>query len=129
MKVFSVFSVLLLASCAAWGQEQRATLNSFDHAEYLQPGGEKAKTVSPVSGVLSFDAKTKSIVFTDKKGTAAFNIKNDAIKSMLYERSSRPRRTCPCWPANATRAASAASSCQGGGAESSASAPKNVVST
>ena len=93
MKTFlKTLSVVLLASFAVLAQEPRTNVNQFDHAEYLKPAsGEKPKSLSAVPGTLAFDQTKKSVEFVDGKGSAAFSIKYDAIKSMLYERTSKPR--------------------------------------
>lgn len=61
----------------------------FDKVEYLMappPGKKKGPTVK---GMLAFDSGAKEIVFVGK--SAGFNIQYDSIKTMLYERTSKPR--------------------------------------
>lgn len=65
---------------------------TFDKAVYLKapaPGQKKGDTIK---GVLVFDGAAKELQFVvSKGGLAAFNIKYDAVKSLLYERSAKPR--------------------------------------
>lgn len=64
----------------------------FDHAEYLRPKAEgQKKDEHPVKGSVSFDRDKKSVDFLDEKGTVALSIPDDKIKSMLYEKTSKPR--------------------------------------
>lgn len=92
MKMFiRTMCVIVLASCALLADEPR-NLNQFNHAEYLQPvAGEKSKSVTTVSGTLVFNQEKKNVEFLDGKGSPVLSVKYDAIKSMLYERTSRPR--------------------------------------
>jgi hypothetical protein len=66
--------------------------NEFNHAEYFKTTttGQK-KAGAPVKGTLSFNVEKKSIDFLDEKGDAAFTIGFDAVKTMLYEQSAKPR--------------------------------------
>lgn len=90
-KLVKIMSVVLLASCVLLSEEPR-NLNQFNHAEYLQPvAGEKSKSASMISGTLTFNQEKKSVEFLDGKGSAVLSVKYDAIKSMLYERTSKPR--------------------------------------
>jgi hypothetical protein len=69
-----------------------ATASKFDHAEYLKPkaAGQK-KDEAPVKGSISFDREKKSVDFVDEKGASVVSIPDDHIKSMLYEKTSKPR--------------------------------------
>lgn len=83
--VFGMMAALLCSNlCAA--------ANEFNHAEYFQAttNGQK-KTGAPVKGTLSFNVEKKSIDFLDEKGGSAFTIGFDAVKTMLYEQSAKPR--------------------------------------
>lgn len=83
--------VVLLASCVLWGEDAR-NINQFNHAEYLKSiSAEKSKSASMIPGTLVFDPEKKSVEFLDGKGSSVLSVKYDAIKSMLYERTSRPR--------------------------------------
>jgi hypothetical protein len=66
--------------------------SKFDHAEYLKPKTEgQKKDDHPVKGSISFDKDKKSVEFLDEKGVSVLSISNDKIKSMIYEKTSRPR--------------------------------------
>jgi hypothetical protein len=65
---------------------------SFDHAEYLkaaEPGGKKKGEAA--KGAVYFDATAKTIEFREKKAGTDFSIPYGSVKSMLYERASKPR--------------------------------------
>jgi len=77
-----VFSLLAAGVC--FGQAE------FDKVEYLkapQAGQKKSETID---GSLVFDNNKKEIRFVREK-TAALTVKYDSVKSILYERTSRPR--------------------------------------
>lgn len=64
----------------------------FDHAEYMKPKTEgQKKDDHPVKGSISFDRDKKTVNFLDEKGVSVLNIPDDKIKSMLYEKTSKPR--------------------------------------
>ena len=63
----------------------------FDHAEFLKAAAPGQKKGAAVKGTLHFDGPKKAVLFLDKKGDPAFDIKYDSIKSLLYERTSKPR--------------------------------------
>ena len=66
--------------------------SQFDHAEYLKATSAGQKKAQPaVKGTLSFDTEKKSVDFLDEKGAPAFSIKYDAIKTILYEKTAKPR--------------------------------------
>jgi hypothetical protein len=66
--------------------------SKFDHAEYLKPKTEgQKKDDHPVKGSISFDKDKKSVEFLDEKGVSVLSISDDKIKSMIYEKTSRPR--------------------------------------
>jgi hypothetical protein len=64
----------------------------FACAEYFQatPAGQK-KVEAGVKGTLIFDPSSKKVEFLNPKGSAAFSINYDAIRSMQYERTGQPR--------------------------------------
>lgn len=66
--------------------------NKFDGAECFKgtSTGQKKDSQS-VKGSLSFNTETKTVEFLDKKKSPALSIKYDAIKSLLYEKTSKPR--------------------------------------
>jgi hypothetical protein len=63
----------------------------FDKAEYLKPAAAGSKKGETVGGTLRFDSGKKEVEFLDKKGTADVDVKYDSIKSILYEKTSKPR--------------------------------------
>jgi hypothetical protein len=66
--------------------------SKFDHAEYLKPKTEgQKKDDHPVKGSISFDKDRKSVEFLDEKGVSVLTIPDDKIKSMIYEKTSKPR--------------------------------------
>ncbi len=82
---FGIAFLLLVSDCFAQGQVD------FDKAEYLKaaaPGSKKGETVP---GILRFDSAKKEVQFVEKKGTPALSVKYEAIKSMLYEKTAKPR--------------------------------------
>ncbi|MBS1840448.1 MAG: hypothetical protein JSS69_14620 [Acidobacteria bacterium] len=65
---------------------------SFDHAEYLkaaEAGGKKKGEAA--KGVVYFDAAAKTIEFREKNAGTDFSIPYGSVKSLLYERASKPR--------------------------------------
>ena len=64
----------------------------FDKAEYLPPKVEgQKKAGNPVKGHVVFDKDKKAVEFQDEKGQIEVTVPYDKIKSLLYEKSSRPR--------------------------------------
>jgi hypothetical protein len=92
-KILAVFNSLLFACSIAQGaNEKQRDPNKFDHAEYMQATVAGQKKAAPaVKGALTFNAEEKSVVFMDEKGSPAFNVKYDSIKTILYEQTSKPR--------------------------------------
>jgi len=69
-----------------------ATATKFDHAEYLKPKTEgQKKDDHPVKGSISFDRDKKMVEFADEKGVSVVSVPDDKIKSILYEKTSKPR--------------------------------------
>jgi hypothetical protein len=65
---------------------------TFDHEEYLKPRTEgQKKDDHPVKGSLVFDKEKKTVEFFDEKGVSVVSISDDKIKTMLYEKTSKPR--------------------------------------
>lgn len=64
---------------------------NFDHAQYFSKASPGAKKSDPVQGVFRIDGDSKQIQFLDKKGTVTVSIKIQDVKSILYERSAKPR--------------------------------------
>lgn len=63
----------------------------FGKAEYIKPAAAGSKKGETVGGSLRFDTAKKEVQFVDKKGSPALNVKYDSIKSMLYEKTAKPR--------------------------------------
>jgi hypothetical protein len=94
--LFAVFA-LLLASPVAFGQVQQTTpsqkdTHTFDKAEYFPatPTGQK-KAGNSTKGTLIFDTETRLVNFLRESGSPVLSIKFDSIKSMTYEKASKPR--------------------------------------
>jgi len=83
--------VFLSAGCALLFAAATLAATKFDHAEYLKPKTEGQKDDHPVKGSIAFDKEKKTVEFVDDKGAAVISIPDDKIKSMLYERTSKPR--------------------------------------
>jgi len=91
-KSCAVFCMVFLASSFAFARTAEKRANAFDHAEYMQATAAGQKKAAPaVKGTLSFETEKKSVDFLDEKGSPAFSIKYDSIKSLLYEKTSKPR--------------------------------------
>jgi hypothetical protein len=83
---------VLIAGCALVFAATSFVGVKFDHAEYLKPKTEgQKKDDHSVKGSVSFDRDKKSVDFLDEKGTIVLSIPNDQIKSILYEKTSKPR--------------------------------------
>jgi hypothetical protein len=64
----------------------------FDKVEYMPPKIEgQKKSSEPVKGHVIFDKDKKVVEFQDTKGQIIVTIPYDKIKSLLYEKTSRPR--------------------------------------
>jgi len=86
-------SKVCLATVLALGVSVAAQCqSSFEKAEYLkaaEPGGKKKG--ESVKGSVYFDTTAKNIEFREKKSGTDFSIPYGSIKSLLYERASKPR--------------------------------------
>lgn len=82
-RLLGICFALLLAS-AALGQD-------FSHAQYFPKATPAGKKSDPVKGVFRIDGSSKEIQFLDKGGSPAVRIKIDNIKSVVYERTAKPR--------------------------------------
>ena len=66
----------------------------FDKVEYFPPKAEgQKKSSEPVKGHVIFDREQRVIEFPDSKSQMIVTIPYDKIKSLLYEKTSRPRYT------------------------------------
>ena len=71
-----------------------ATEMKFDKVEYFPPKVEgQKKGADPVKGHVIFDKEKKAVEFQDNKGQMIVTIPYDKIKSILYEKTSKPRYT------------------------------------
>ena len=89
VRAISGFLAVLL--CLAWtGNICAAT--PFGKVEYLPPKVEGNKHGSdPIKGQVIFDKEQKAVEFQNEKGQQIVSIPYDKIKSILYEKTSRPR--------------------------------------
>jgi hypothetical protein len=63
----------------------------FDKANYTKPAAAGSKKGETVAGILRLDGAKKEVQFVEKKGTPALSVKYEAIKSMMYEKTAKPR--------------------------------------
>jgi len=63
----------------------------FDGAEYTLPLPSGRGKGDVYEGTLRFDKDRKEVQFLSKGGSVPLRVKYNAIKSMLYERTARPR--------------------------------------
>ncbi len=82
---FGIAFLLLVPDCFGQGPFD------FDKAEYLKPAASGSKKGATVPGILRFDSAKKEVQFVEKKATPALSVKYEAIKSMLYEKTAKPR--------------------------------------
>jgi hypothetical protein len=82
-----MFAVLLVMFVAV-----ASLAEDFDKVQYFKKAtpGEKKKS-DPVKGALRVDGTSKEIHFLNKDGSAALVIKPEQIKSIIYERTAKPR--------------------------------------
>ena len=84
--------LVAVAGCAALISTTTLAATKFDHAEYMKPKTEgQKKDERPVKGSIAFDKDKKSVEFLDEKVASVVSIPDDKIKSMLYEKTSKPR--------------------------------------
>jgi hypothetical protein len=85
VKAFGVLVCLTLVSGLS-------AATKFGKIEYMPPKVEGEKqNANPIKGQISFDKETKALQFQDEKNQAVVTIPYAKIKSMLYERTSKPR--------------------------------------
>ena len=90
LTAFALAYALLVSVCFGQGPFD------FDKAEYLKPAGAGEKKAEKkgetIEGILRFDSAKKELQFVGKKGPApVLSVKYEAIKSMLYEKTAKPR--------------------------------------
>jgi hypothetical protein len=79
---------------AAPPQEQSQTQNRYDFgkAQYIKRSAAGEKKGQTIDGTLRFDSASKEVQFFKKlDAPPEFTLKYDAIKSMLYEKTAKPR--------------------------------------
>jgi hypothetical protein len=93
VKIFRYIAVAILLTSLLAASDEPAKISNFDSAEYikLSANADNKKTATRIGGTLSFNNDKKAVEFLSDKEVPAFSIKYDAIKSMLYERTSTPR--------------------------------------
>lgn len=90
MSLRSLRALYLVATL--WFVTESFAANKFEHAEYFKAASNGQKATGPsVKGALCFDTANHKLEFLDEKSMAAFSIKYDAIKDILYEQTSKPR--------------------------------------
>ena len=89
--VRAIWGFLAVLLCLAWtGNICAAT--PFGKVEYLPPKVEGNKHGSdPIKGQVIFDKEKKAVEFQNEGGQQIVSIPYDKIKSILYEKTSRPR--------------------------------------
>jgi len=88
-KIFSgVFAAILFATLTG----QLYASQQFGKVEYLPPKVEGQKHGSdPVRGQVIFDQDKKAVEYQSEKGQQVVSIPYEKIKTILYEKTSRPR--------------------------------------
>ena len=75
-------------------EDNSAGTAKFDHSEYMKATSAGQKKAEPaVKGMLCFESAHKTVNFLDSNGSPAFSIQYDAIESILYEQTEKPRYT------------------------------------
>jgi len=94
MKRIAILAALVFASAALLAQDapKKQDDHRFKKAEFFQgtSTGQK-KAGATVKGTLFFDNETKTVAFLQESGSPAVSIKYDTIKSLTYEKASKPR--------------------------------------
>jgi hypothetical protein len=81
--------VISLAVTAPAAETQNCSAAKFEYMKATQSGQKRAEPT--VKGTLCFGREDKTVYFLDSKQAPAFTFKYDSIKSLLYERTERPR--------------------------------------
>jgi hypothetical protein len=88
----TILKTVFAVGCAVVFTSASLAGTKFDHAEYMKPKTEgQKKDDHPVKGSVSFDKEKKTVEFLDEKGVSVISIPDDKIKSILYEKTSKPR--------------------------------------
>ena len=81
-----------LALAQAPSDAKGADTHKFDKAEFLpSTTSGQIKSGKPVKGTLFFDNEKKTVSFLQESGSSILDIKYDNVKSMTYEKASKPR--------------------------------------
>ncbi|HYK87684.1 MAG TPA: hypothetical protein VE398_02870 [Acidobacteriota bacterium] len=86
MKAHKLVTLLFIFMLTAASMAQ-----NFDHAQCFPKAAAGGKKSDPVKGVFRIDGSAKQIQFLDKHGSAVVNIKMENVKSIVYERTAKPR--------------------------------------
>ena len=90
--VTMMFFVVSMSLAQKSAEKAGPDTHRFNKAEYLQgTTGGQVKAGTTVKGTLVFDAEKKNVNFLQESGSPALSIKYDAIKTMTYEKASKPR--------------------------------------
>lgn len=95
-RIAFVAAALLFVTLSLFGQQtsspKKEDTHKFQKAEYFQgtTTGQK-KAGSTVKGTLFFDNDTRTVAFLQESGSPAVSIKYNTIKSLTYEKASKPR--------------------------------------
>jgi hypothetical protein len=89
MSPWKPFSCALLLALLFTGSA--LAQSEFGKAQYLKAAAAGQKNGDRIDGSLVFESAEKELKFKDKNGADAFAIKYGAIKSMLYEKTAKPR--------------------------------------
>ncbi len=87
MKVFIRFSILalaLLVVASSFGED-------FNKVQYFKKATPGEKKKDPIKGVLRVDEASQELVFVKGDGSVAFSVKPEKIKSIIYEKTAKPR--------------------------------------
>lgn len=91
-----ILSIALFLPLMSFGQQAPAASQTVDNhhfpkAQYLLPSGEAKGKPQHVDGTLMFDPDKKDVAFLQGDGRSAVTIPYDAIKTITYEKATKPR--------------------------------------
>ena len=96
MRYITAILVMLLFVSISFAQKTADTKGMDNHkfgkAEYLPATSTgQIKAGNPVKGTLFFNNDQKAVNFLQESGSSVLELKYDAIKSITYEKASKPR--------------------------------------